>query len=235
MKERTKLFSPRMIGLALIISILINILTRSIVYSLSYRARLKGIINLIQFNTQSSTTYYSMWYLVNLLILGLLFGYFFFNREGEEFQKEHRIGFISSLIASVLFIVSIILFIIAEVQMYSLLIKPGIMKSQLAFNIAFFVSFFIVLVIYWKITFVNKSVNSVIKILSISLLVFGFCVFLIALDQIELITILSFTAGTASMVTVNFFEFIFANFYAVSAVIAGTTMLLTSKQKDDLS
>ncbi|NPD89981.1 MAG: hypothetical protein HGN29_14810 [Asgard group archaeon] len=232
-RERRNSFSPKWIGIALITCIIISLLTRSIEYIVSRRALTYGKIDSLQYNMFLNTTFYSMFYLMNLVIVGLLIVYFFFNRNQEKSRKEHRIGFTTSLITLGLQIVTIILYILAEVRKYNFLFRLGILKSQLFFNISFFVSYFIVLVIYWKIIFASKSVSSSTTFLSFSLLAFGLCVFLIAMDQILMFLILGYHS-TGLALTYTFFDYAFKIFYSVFAVIAGTTIIQVSQQKDDL-
>lgn len=235
MRERRDSFSPKWIGIALVVSVIISLLVRSIERTMSYRALVIGRIDQYQYNSRNyySTTFETMFYLMNLVIVGLLFVYFLSNIKQEKSQKKHRIGFTASVITLGLLLVTIVLYIIFEVHTYSLLIKPGILKALLTFNISFFVSYFIVLVIYWKIIFSTKSMNSITKLLSLSLLAFGLCVFLIAMNQIYIFSFYSFP-GTGRYLTRIFFYYTFQSFYNVFAVIAGTTIILVSKQKDDL-
>ncbi len=233
MRETKNSFSSKWIGIILVVSVLITILVKNIVYAVCFRASLTGKIDIAQHSRQTNTVYYTVFYLVNTVIVGLLFVYFLFNRNQDQSQKEHRIGFTASVISLSLQLVAIILYIVAEAQIYSLLIKPGILKAQLTFNITFFVSFIIVLTIYWKIIFSTKSMNSITKILSFSLLAFGLCVFLISMVQIKILSFYGFR-GTGRYITRYFFDYIFRGFYNVFAVIAGTTIILVSKQKEDL-
>ncbi|MHA1954628.1 MAG: hypothetical protein ACW96U_11860 [Candidatus Heimdallarchaeaceae archaeon] len=234
MRERRNSFSFKWIGIALVVSVIISLLVRSIERTMSYRALMIGRIDQNQYLSRDyySTTFDTMLYLMNLVIVGLLVVYFLSNINQEKSQKEHRIGFTASVITLGLLLVAIVLYIISEVQIYSLLIKPGILKALLTFNITFFVSYFIVLVIYWKIIFSTKSVKSITKLLSLSLLAFGLCVFLIAMNQIYILSFYSFP-GTGRNLTRIFFHNVFQSFYNVFAVIAGTTIILVSKQKDE--
>ncbi|MCG3225661.1 MAG: hypothetical protein H7645_01975 [Candidatus Heimdallarchaeota archaeon] len=233
MRERSISFSSKWIGIALIVSVIISLLVRSIARAVSFLAVSTGKIEIAQYSRQSNTTLHAMFYLVNMVIVGLLFVYFFFNRNQEKSQKELRIGFTTSVITLGLQLVTIILFIISEVQLYSLLIKPGILKAQLTINISFFVSFIIVIAIYWKIMFSTKQMNTFTKLLSLSLLAFGLCVFVIAMNQIYMLSFFNFP-GTGRYVTRIFFTNVFQNFYNVFAVMAGTTIILVTKQKTEL-
>jgi len=231
MKENKSL-NIQWIGIALVIGTILTVLVERIEYIVSLRALVEGKIDTTPYNTLHDTTVHTMFFFVNFVIVCLLFVYFLFKSRQENTQKIYKIGFVGSVISLVFQTINIILFIVAEINIYKLLIKRAVLISQLSFGIFYFLSYLFLLVCLWKIINSNFAQNKFHKIMLISIILFGITTFLIAMNPMVILIAINFP-GSMKWYTFGFFRSLFYVMYDILALAAGIVIIFVIRSKRD--
>jgi len=220
------------IGLTLIIGTIVSILTKRIHYVFRLRADILNPTYPSTYNRQIDTTTFTMFLLVNLIVTCLIFAFFYYKWRKESTDKYNKIGLIGSIVALVIQVVNIILFIVAELQIYyhKLPIREGIFITQSVFAILFTLSYIFILLCLWKVIYIITEESNLSKILSVVLLLFGLTTFLYAMEVIYLQVVISMI-GRAIRFSYFFFWGLFVDFYEILAVATGTLIIFSLKRE----
>ncbi len=221
-------FSLKWVGGALIVGILSAILIEMVGDIINYGSFFKGTIDSFELTRRYETTQDTLFLAVNLVIIIFLFYYFFARWREDKANKIIKIGFITSIIAFVLHVANIIVFIIAEVKYYKLLLTPGTLYGSLVIGILFTITYCCLLTSLWISTKANYQASTITKILSYSIILFGILTLILAFEPLK--TLVSLSPSTGSWLTLHFFDGLFDYLYEVIGVIAGVVILFTSSK-----
>ncbi len=220
------------IGLTLIIGTIVSILTKRIHYVLRLRADILNPPYPNTYNRQIVTVRSTMFLLVNLIVTCLIFAFFYYKWRKESTDKYSKIGLISSIVALIIQVVNIILFIVAELQIYyhKFPIREGIFIAQSVFTILFTLSYIFILLCLWKVIHIMTEESNLSKILGVVLLLFGLTTFLYAMEVMYIQLVISMI-GNPIIFSYLFFWGLFVDFYEILAVITGTLMIFSLKKE----